>query len=680
MSWLTSLPVWAILFLALVIVGSVSASSYLFLHSRTGDHRERTGLAAAAYMTALGSLFAILTGFLINSEYATLRQAQSLVGKEAAAASRLAWATEALPSVDTALVQQRLGVYLIDSKNSDFKAFGADSAESAQTSPGFESLRELQSTAFTIASRPYVASATANAIEESMADLTDVRSELLSIADSEMPIELLLLSVIAGFALIINALFVALRSGGNTVYVAFGIILIVALDLALIVGISAPFRGPFKVDSSPVETTASQVQSGLYLPWVGPGDTLKPSANACKDDASTCVRIGPDDPLQLAALLRLGSSDASGVDAYRGIELAIDYLDGTFDGSPGQLLNRDVAVWKLDDRCSAEGGRSGAGQLLNDEQLVAAIGTTCSGAAYQAAEPLFSEAGVLLVSAQNTAPVLTAKVDEDSTYFRTAPNDLIQGAVVADFVGGDLGLDRIAVVSDGSVYSDELGTVFEAKVGSYGVEMTKSFSVTPSSDFSALASEIIGGGFQGVYMPVNSPVCENLMDAIANAQGGNQLAVVTSDACVVTSSVSAANRVNAYGSGPDVTALAKNPFYESEYKPAYLSSYGKEPLSVWNTSAFDAANLVFDAIRRAAIVQSDGSLLLPRSALVEAMRVVDGYGGVSNRLACMPTGDCAQSATIGIFRAPAWPVGGSAQFAQPVFSKTKTLASVVRGK
>jgi hypothetical protein len=75
MSWLTSLPVWAILFLALVIVGSVSASSYLFLHSRTGDHRERTGLAAAAYMTALGSLFAILTGFLINSEYATLRQA-----------------------------------------------------------------------------------------------------------------------------------------------------------------------------------------------------------------------------------------------------------------------------------------------------------------------------------------------------------------------------------------------------------------------------------------------------------------------------------------------------------------------------------------------------------------------------------------------------------------------------
>lgn len=680
MTWLTDLPIWALLFLSLFIVGAISGVTYGFLHSRIGDDRERTGMAAAAYMTALGSLFAILTGFLINSEYATLRQAQSLVGKESAAASRLAWASETLPSVDTALVQQRLGTYLFDSQNSDFKAFGSSDPNAAQSSAGFQSLRELQSVSFTIASRPYVVSSTSNAMEESMAELTNIRRDLLSIAGSEMPLELLLLSAIAGFALIINALFVALRSGGNTVYVAFGIILIVALDLALIIGISAPFRGPFKVDSNPVATMASEVQSGIYLPWVGPGKTRLPNESSCEKDSSSCVRLGPEEPLQLAALLRLGSSDASGVDAFRGIELAIDYLDGAFDGSPGQLFDRDVSVWKVDDRCSAEGGRSGAGQLLNDESIVAVIGTTCSGAAYQAAEPIFSEAGVLLVSAQNTAPILTAKADPDRTYFRTAPNDLIQGAVVADFVGGDLGLDRIAVISDGSVYSEELGNVFEVKVASYGIEMTKSFAVTAKSDLPALVSEILGAGFQGVYLPVNSPVCENLMDAIANAPGGKQLAVVTSDACVVTSSVSAANRVDAFGSGPDVTALAKNPFYETEYKVAYLSAYGKEPLSVWNTSAFDAANLVFDAIRRSAVQQSDGSILLPRAALVESMRVVDGYEGLSNRLACTPKGDCAQSATIGVFQAPAWPVGAAAQFARPVFSKTKTLESVVKGK
>lgn len=680
MTWLTGLPIWGLLLLSLLIVGAMSGVTYGILQSRIGEHRERTGMAAAAYMTALGSLFAILTGFLINSEYATLRQAQALVGKEAAAASRLAWASETLPSVDTSLLQQKLGTYLDDSKTSDFRAFGSTDDEAIRESAGFQSLRSLQSVSFTIASRPYVVSSTSSAIEESMAELTNIRRDLLSIADSEMPMELLLLSAIAGLALIVNALFVALRSGGNTVYVAFGIILIVALDLALIVGISAPFRGPFKVDPRPVATLAAEVRSGLYLPWVGPGKTVKVDVGSCDSDPDSCVRIGIDDPLQLAALLRFDSSDASGFDAYRGIELAIDYLDGTFDGSPGRLLDRDVAVWKVDDRCSKEGGRSGAGQLLNDDLLVAVIGTTCSGAAYQAAEPIFSEAGVLLVSAQNTAPILTSRTDADRTYFRTAPNDLIQGAVVADFVGGDLGLNRLAIVSDGSVYSEELGNVFEAKVNSYGVEITKGFTVSSSSDLAALASEIVAAGFESVYMPVNSPICENLMNAIASTRGGDRVVVVTSDACVVTSALDAANRVRAFGSGPDITALSKNPFYETEYKPAYRSAYGKDLLSVWNTSAFDAANLVFDAIRRSAQVQSDGSIEIPKSVLVESMRSIDGYGGVSNRLACLPTGDCAQSATIGIFQAPAWPVGVASQSAQPVFSKTKTLESVVKIK
>ena len=680
MGWLTSLPVWAILFFALIIVGSVSATSFLLLRSRSGDHRERTGMAAAAYMTALGSLFAILTGFLINSEYATLRQAQSLVGKEAAAASRLAWATESLPSVDTALVQQRLGVYLSDSEESDFKAFGTEKSQNAQTSPGFTSLRELQSVSFTIASRPYVVSSTANAIEESMSDLTDVRRELLSIADSEMPIELLLLSAIAGFALIINALFVALRSGGNTVYVAVGIIVIVALDLALIVGISAPFRGPFVVDSGPVRTMASEVQSGVYLPWVGPAGVIESSAKSCSGDESSCVRIAPGEPIQLAALLRIGKdADAAGLDDLRGFGLAIDYLDGKFDGENGRLLGHEVAVWEVDDKCSAEGGRSGAGQLLNDRSLVAVVGTTCSGAA-KAAIPLFSTAGVLMVSGQNTAPVLTADPAPDSTYFRTAPNDLIQGSVVAGFVGGQLGLNNIAIVSDGSVYSDELSTVFESKIGSYGVTQTRTFESKEGSDYTATAVAIAAGGFDGIYMPVNSPVCENLMNAISATAGLRDLPVITSDACVLAGVLPAATKVNAYGSGPDVTALEKQPFYRDEYKGAYRAKYGQAPLSVWNASAFDAANLIFDVIQRTAIETDDGSVLIPRRTLVDAMRSIDGYSGVSNKMVCKPSGDCAQAGTIGIFRAPAWPVGSGSQSAVPVYSKTETLASVVRKK
>ena len=139
------------LLIVMLAIGAVSASLYLLIDRKIGGHREHAGMAAAAYMTALGSLFAILTGFLINSEYSTLREARQIVGTEAAASSRLASATEGLPSVDASALQVRLGQYLRDASTSDWKAL-ADG--DAQDSPAFLSLRELQATVFSISSRP----------------------------------------------------------------------------------------------------------------------------------------------------------------------------------------------------------------------------------------------------------------------------------------------------------------------------------------------------------------------------------------------------------------------------------------------------------------------------------------------------------------------------------------------
>jgi hypothetical protein len=212
------------------------------------------------------------------------------------------------------------------------------------------------------------------------------------------------------------------------------------------------------------------------------------------------------------------------------------------------------------------------------------------------------------------------------------------------------------------------------------VTQTQNFESKEGSDYAATAAAIAKGGFDGVYMPVNSPVCEKLMDAIAANSSLKNLPVITSDACILAGVLPYATKVNAYGSGPDVTALGKQPFYRDEYKNAYQSKFGQAPLSVWNTSAFDSANLIFDAIQRTAIESSDGSLLIPRRTLVEAMKAIDGYVGVSNKMVCTPTGDCAQAGTIGVFKAPAWPVGNGSQSAIPVYSKTETLASVVRKK
>jgi len=197
------------------------------------------------------------------------------------------------------------------------------------------------------------------------------------------------------------------------------------------------------------------------------------------------------------------------------------------------------------------------------------------------------------------------------------------------------------------------------------------------SDLAATARAIVVSGADTVFMPVNSPVCETLMDAIAATPGGESVNVVTSDACVTVDVLPSATRLNVYGSGPDIAALERNPFYSGLYKDSYMSIFGGEPLSVWNTSAFDATNLLFDSIQRIAVLNDDDSISIPRSALIEAIRAINGYRGVSNQMVCKPTGDCAQSASIAVYRAPFWPVGTDAEIAKPVFAKNSTLASVL---
>jgi hypothetical protein len=71
--------------------------------------------------------------------------------------------------------------------------------------------------------------------------------------------------------LIVNAIVVTLRAGRGYALVALGIIVIVALDLAAIIGISAPFNGPFQASPQPAVELANELRDGQYLPWLAVG-------------------------------------------------------------------------------------------------------------------------------------------------------------------------------------------------------------------------------------------------------------------------------------------------------------------------------------------------------------------------------------------------------------------------
>lgn len=227
--------------------------------------REPTGNTAAAYMTALGSLFAILTGFLINAEYQSQRDAENLISTETAAATRLAWSTEGLPSADVSLVQDSLTEYLGTLEEYEWPAMVEGNPERSRA---FEPLGRVQSNVFNVASRPYATDASVEGMRSAIADMTSLRRERIASSQELLPVGLLALAVLSGFALIANAITVTLRSGRLDIFVAAGIALIVALDLALIVGLGAPFQGPFQASVEPVERLHDEMAAGQYLPWI----------------------------------------------------------------------------------------------------------------------------------------------------------------------------------------------------------------------------------------------------------------------------------------------------------------------------------------------------------------------------------------------------------------------------
>ena len=269
MRWLASLPTVVILVLSVGGAIALGVVTTVLLHRavRTTG-REHAGLTAAAYMTALGSLFAILTGFLLNGEYSVLRQTQDLVYEEVAAGSRLAFSTEGLPAADIALVHDALAEYFATLGASEWRALGRGTPEVSASVPA---LARLQQLVFDVGSRNYAPAATADGMQAAVAELTGIRRQRVAVSSQSMPVALFVLSLITGIALIVNAIVVTLRSGRGFALVAAGIIVIVALDLAAIIGISAPFNGPFQASPDPAVQLAAELRNGQYLPWLAVG-------------------------------------------------------------------------------------------------------------------------------------------------------------------------------------------------------------------------------------------------------------------------------------------------------------------------------------------------------------------------------------------------------------------------
>jgi branched-chain amino acid transport system substrate-binding protein len=410
----------------------------------------------------------------------------------------------------------------------------------------------------------------------------------------------------------------------------------------------------------------------------GTGSGATGSTLDCNADEFGCIVYGPGEPIRVATLTAISGDVATlGLDSNHGAELAADYLDSTFDATPGQIAGHDVTFQNEDDLCSKEGGQSGATKLAADPTIAFVIGTSCSSSAQGVADTILSNKGIILISPSNTAAGLTSEALHQPFYLRTAQNDAIQSKVVADFVYTNLGFTKAATIHDESPYAAGLTAGFKTFFEGLGGTVTDEEAITSSdTDFKPLLTSIAQTGPDLIYLPDFNPACALIAKQALDVPELDGVALMGSDGCLASTFFDQAGSAGDgfYLSGPIASPGATTSSLLGEYTAAYKDQFGN-PTASFNANAFDAFNIVAQAIEQVGIVGDDGSLTISRTALKDAVFATADYEGLTGTLTCIPTGDCqSQSAvSIGVYQAPDAPVNPATPDAKPIYNEEFTL-------
>ncbi|HEX5840264.1 MAG TPA: branched-chain amino acid ABC transporter substrate-binding protein [Anaerolineales bacterium] len=386
----------------------------------------------------------------------------------------------------------------------------------------------------------------------------------------------------------------------------------------------------------------------------------EPSTGAFEcTDAIGCVDIAPGEPVHIAYALTVSGATASLGDDSRGaIEIAV--------AERGEIMGHEIELTGEDTLCNAEGGQAAGTKISADSTIVGVIGTNCSSEA-RAAMPLISQAGMVMISPSNTNPDLTDPdhPDHHPGYFRTAHNDLFQGAVAAEFAYNELGLRSAATIHDGSPYAESLQRVFAEVFAELGGTVTAQEAVNVGdTDMKPVLTSIATGAPEIIYFPIFEPEGPLVASQAKEVPGLENTVLMGADGLFSDTFPEATGSaaVGMYLSGPYVDVNDED---YATFLQKWADQIGGVPPSGFHAHAYDATNILLDAIEAVAVQDADGTLHIPRQALRDHIHSLSGYDGLTGNLTCDENGDCATGEALGIFQLSDAEVGGA--WPPPVF-------------
>lgn len=201
-----------------------------------------------------------------------------------------------------------------------------------------------------------------------------------------------------------------------------------------------------------------------------------------------------DGVLKIGSLLpETGSLAFLGPPEFAGVEYAISLLNAA-----GGILGKPVEYVQGDSGDTSTDTASTTVDRLLGENVDAIIGAASSSVSLTVIDKI-TAAGVVQFSPANTSDKLTT-YDDKGLYFRTAPPDKLQGAVLANLIAGD-GAATVYIMALDDAYGTGLADAIEANLTAAGVEVVGKKIYDPkATTFDAEVDEIVAANPDAIML------------------------------------------------------------------------------------------------------------------------------------------------------------------------------------
>jgi len=339
------------------------------------------------------------------------------------------------------------------------------------------------------------------------------------------------------------------------------------------------------------------------------------------------IVVPPGKPIKIGLGAMLTGDYASlGIDIKNGAEMAVE--------GKGSILGHRLILQAEDDGCSGPPSVAIAEKLCNDPLVVGLVGYMCSGGSKPGSD-VHNKYKVVMVSPSSTALELTAR--GIPVFFRTCWNDKIQARRASAFVWSR-DWKQVAVLHDKSDYGQSLAEDFAENIRKKGGKVLALEGITRGDkDFSPVLTKIKPTKPQLVYF--GGMAAEGVLIARQMKRVGLRKTHFMSDDGGYTEK----DFIQAGGKATNGAYVT----YAKEPDPAWVKKFEAKygPRQTFSPQAYDAAIILMKAVERVARKQSDGSLVIGKKVLRDAVADTQ-HDGITGKIAFDPYGDRTGSVVV----------------------------------